>query len=71
MQQLLEEGEAMLETYKHPDPYILMWRPGGTMYHRNPPPVPEVSRLGCLSYLLLRDHERALAAGWCGGLMVA
>eukprot|EP01047_Picozoa_sp_COSAG01_P090240 COSAG01_NODE_22135_length_870_cov_1.175097_2_plen_59_part_00 len=41
----------MLETYKHPDPYILMWRPGGTSYHRNPPPVPEVSRLGCLSYL--------------------
>ena len=23
--QLLEDGEAMLEEYKHPDPYILMY----------------------------------------------
>jgi hypothetical protein len=32
----------MLAKHKHPDPYILSWRPGGTQYHRNPPPVPEV-----------------------------
>ena len=42
LQSLLLEGEAMLAKHKHPDPYILPWRPGGTMYHRNPPPVPEV-----------------------------
>ena len=35
----------MLAKHKHPDPYILSWRPGGTSYHRNPPPVPEVISL--------------------------
>ncbi len=45
-QTMLLEGEAMLNKHKHPDPYILSWRPGGTQYHRNPPPVPEV-RLRC------------------------
>ena len=41
-QRLLEHGEALHAKYKHPDPYILPWRPGGTMYHRNPPPPPEM-----------------------------
>lgn len=45
VQTLLLKGEAMLAKHKHPDPYILSWRPGGTQYHRNPPPVPEVSSL--------------------------
>ena len=37
---MLERGEAQLEVQRHPDPYTVPYRPGGSLYARNPP-VPE------------------------------
>jgi len=37
---VLERGEAQLEAQRHPDPYTVPYRPGGSLYARNPP-VPE------------------------------
>ncbi|EIE22808.1 complex 1 family protein-like protein [Coccomyxa subellipsoidea C-169] len=34
---LLEKGEAKLKEYEHPDPYIVPYHPGGSLYARNPP----------------------------------
>ena len=67
LQSLLLEGEAMLAKHKHPDPYILPWRPGGTMYHRNPPPVPEVRAdssffVGCSTIGTFCRSQLAVAA---------
>ena len=36
-ERLLKEGEAKLKAYEHPDPYIVPYRPGGSMFARNPP----------------------------------
>ncbi|PSC68932.1 NADH dehydrogenase [ubiquinone] 1 beta subcomplex subunit 9 [Micractinium conductrix] len=33
----LEKGEARLREHLHPDPYIVPYRPGGSLYARNPP----------------------------------
>ncbi|CAL8470811.1 g10353 [Coccomyxa elongata] len=34
---LIEKGEAKLKEYQHPDPYIVPYHPGGSLYARNPP----------------------------------
>ena len=34
---LLAAGEAALASRSHPDPYTVPYRPGGTLYARNPP----------------------------------
>lgn len=33
----LNKGEAKLREYAHPDPYIVPYYPGGSLYARNPP----------------------------------
>ncbi|OAY65127.1 NADH dehydrogenase [ubiquinone] 1 beta subcomplex subunit 9 [Ananas comosus] len=35
---LISEGEATYEKWRHPDPYIVPWAPGGSKFTRNPPP---------------------------------
>ncbi|KAI0198689.1 hypothetical protein F4808DRAFT_435448 [Astrocystis sublimbata] len=35
---LLKETEKLLETWKHPDPYIHPTAPGGSKFERNLPP---------------------------------
>ncbi|KAG9444068.1 hypothetical protein H6P81_015408 [Aristolochia fimbriata] len=35
---LIEDGEAAHNKWRHPDPYIVPWAPGGTKFTRNPPP---------------------------------
>ena len=37
IERLLAKGEAKLREYEHPDPYIVPYRPGGSMFARNPP----------------------------------
>ncbi|KAE9448280.1 hypothetical protein C3L33_19836, partial [Rhododendron williamsianum] len=37
---LLEDGEAAHNKWRHPDPYIVPWAPGGSKFTRNPPPPP-------------------------------
>jgi hypothetical protein len=40
VQALVEETERILQTWKHPEPYIPPTAPGGTKYERNlPPPI--------------------------------
>mmetsp|Transcript_1813 Transcript_1813/g.2731 ORF Transcript_1813/g.2731 Transcript_1813/m.2731 type:complete len:154 (-) Transcript_1813:323-784(-) len=34
---LLKEGQAKLYAHTHPDPYCVPYKPGGTMFMRNPP----------------------------------
>jgi len=41
IERLLRNGEARLKEYEHPDPYIVPYRPGGSMFARNPPFAPE------------------------------
>lgn len=37
IERVLQNGEAKFESMKHPDPYIVPYRPGGSLYARNPP----------------------------------
>lgn len=37
IERLLKSGETRLKNYEHPDPYIVPYRPGGSMFARNPP----------------------------------
>ncbi|KAG6512021.1 hypothetical protein ZIOFF_030112 [Zingiber officinale] len=39
---LIEEAEARFEKFRHPDPYIVPWAPGGSKFCRNPPPYPGI-----------------------------
>ncbi|KAL4855791.1 NADH dehydrogenase [ubiquinone] 1 beta subcomplex subunit 9 [Chlorella vulgaris] len=43
IERALERGEARLRENLHPDPYIVPYRPGGSLYARNPPFDPAVS----------------------------
>ncbi|KAL4444703.1 hypothetical protein ABPG77_002520 [Micractinium sp. CCAP 211/92] len=42
IERALERGEERLRERLHPDPYIVPYRPGGSMYARNPPFDPSV-----------------------------
>eukprot|EP00887_Chlorella_sp_A99_P002205 scaffold21.g2205.t1 len=42
IERALEKGEAQLRSLLHPDPYIVPYRPGGSMYARNPPLPKEI-----------------------------
>ncbi|KAI4342108.1 hypothetical protein MLD38_026765 [Melastoma candidum] len=35
---LIADGEASYNKWRHPDPYIVPWAPGGTKFTRNPTP---------------------------------
>ncbi|KFM23895.1 hypothetical protein F751_6863 [Auxenochlorella protothecoides] len=37
IERALARGEERLRSYAHPDPYIVPYRPGGSLYARNPP----------------------------------
>lgn len=39
---LISAAEDELFEYTHPDPYVVAYMPGGTLYMRNPPPPLEV-----------------------------
>ena len=39
---LVAAGEAALASRSHPDPYRVPYRPGGTLYARNPPLSPDL-----------------------------
>jgi NADH dehydrogenase (ubiquinone) 1 beta subcomplex subunit 9 len=39
---LVEMGYQELESYAHPDSYVIPWMPGGSKFMRNPPPPPDV-----------------------------
>ena len=39
---LVKRGEAELASKSHPDLYTVPYRPGGTLYARNPPVSPEL-----------------------------
>ncbi|KAK9839968.1 hypothetical protein WJX74_001246 [Apatococcus lobatus] len=41
-ERLLERGEQQLLKWKHPDPYIVAYAPGGSLFQRNPPFPPEM-----------------------------
>ncbi|KAL3161409.1 hypothetical protein ABBQ32_010299 [Trebouxia sp. C0010 RCD-2024] len=41
VERILARGEAKLREYAHPDPYIVPYYPGGSLYARNPPVQPE------------------------------
>uniref|UniRef100_A0A7N0T9A9 NADH dehydrogenase [ubiquinone] 1 beta subcomplex subunit 9 n=1 Tax=Kalanchoe fedtschenkoi TaxID=63787 RepID=A0A7N0T9A9_KALFE len=35
---MIEQAEATYEKFRHPDPYIVPWAPGGSKFCRNPTP---------------------------------
>ncbi|CAK9326496.1 unnamed protein product [Citrullus colocynthis] len=35
---LIADGEASYNKWRHPDPYIVPWAPGGSKFTRNPTP---------------------------------
>ncbi|KAK9113010.1 hypothetical protein Scep_020529 [Stephania cephalantha] len=35
---LIADGEANHNKFRHPDPYIVPWAPGGSKFNRNPTP---------------------------------
>ncbi|XP_009617688.1 NADH dehydrogenase [ubiquinone] 1 beta subcomplex subunit 9-like [Nicotiana tabacum] len=35
---LIADGEASYNKWRHPDPYIVPWAPGGSKFNRNPVP---------------------------------
>ncbi|CAJ2642665.1 NADH dehydrogenase [ubiquinone] 1 beta subcomplex subunit 9 [Trifolium pratense] len=35
---LIVDAEASYNKWRHPDPYIVPWAPGGSKFTRNPPP---------------------------------
>uniref|UniRef100_A0A2P2JCU3 NADH dehydrogenase [ubiquinone] 1 beta subcomplex subunit 9 n=1 Tax=Rhizophora mucronata TaxID=61149 RepID=A0A2P2JCU3_RHIMU len=35
---LIADGEAQYNKWRHPDPYIVPWAPGGSKFTRNPVP---------------------------------
>lgn len=37
IERLIKAGEGRLADFAHPDPYIVPYRPGGSMFARNPP----------------------------------
>ncbi|KAF5751061.1 LYR family of Fe/S cluster biogenesis protein [Tripterygium wilfordii] len=39
---LIADGEAQHNKWRHPDPYIVPWAPGGSKFTRNPPPPPGI-----------------------------
>ncbi|KAF5745411.1 NADH dehydrogenase [Tripterygium wilfordii] len=39
---LVVDGEAQYNKWRHPDPYIVPWAPGGSKFTRNPPPPPGI-----------------------------
>lgn len=43
IERLLQKGEARLREFAHPDPYIVPYRPGGSLFARNPPMPEEMS----------------------------
>jgi hypothetical protein len=44
VQEIIEQTEELLESYKHPDPYRPPTAPGGSKYERNLP-VPMTDRM--------------------------
>ncbi|KAK4794446.1 hypothetical protein SAY86_012440 [Trapa natans] len=42
---IIYEGEASYNKWRHPDPYIVPWAPGGSKFTRNPTPPEGVSLL--------------------------
>jgi NADH dehydrogenase (ubiquinone) 1 beta subcomplex subunit 9 len=44
IEQFCAQGESWLQDHQHPDPYIMAYRPGGTLYQRNEP-LPAYVRL--------------------------
>ncbi|CAN6463705.1 unnamed protein product [Victoria cruziana] len=39
---MLDEAEARFGRWRHPDPYIVPWAPGGSKFCRNPAPPPGI-----------------------------
>ncbi|KAI5673233.1 hypothetical protein M9H77_13597 [Catharanthus roseus] len=35
---LIADAEATYNKWRHPDPYVVPWAPGGSKFHRNPTP---------------------------------
>ncbi|PWA57037.1 hypothetical protein CTI12_AA413740 [Artemisia annua] len=35
---MIADGEAQYNKWRHPDPYIVPWAPGGSKFTRNPEP---------------------------------
>ncbi|CAI9103711.1 OLC1v1002249C2 [Oldenlandia corymbosa var. corymbosa] len=35
---LIADAETKYNTWRHPDPYVVPWAPGGSKFHRNPTP---------------------------------
>ncbi|CAF1711417.1 unnamed protein product [Brassica oleracea var. botrytis] len=42
---LIAHGEAEYDKWRHPDPYIVPWAPGGSKFCRNPTPPAEIEIL--------------------------
>ncbi|XP_057456500.1 NADH dehydrogenase [ubiquinone] 1 beta subcomplex subunit 9 [Lotus japonicus] len=39
---LIDDAEAHYNKFRHPDPYIVPWAPGGSKFCRNPAPPPGI-----------------------------
>ncbi|PSS26016.1 NADH dehydrogenase [ubiquinone] 1 beta subcomplex subunit like [Actinidia chinensis var. chinensis] len=42
IERLIADGEAAYNKWRHPDPYIVPWAPGGSKFNRNPTPPPGI-----------------------------
>ncbi|KAM7265001.1 hypothetical protein ACFE04_002684 [Oxalis oulophora] len=54
---LTEEGEASFNKWRHPDPYIVPWAPGGSKFCRNPPPTPGMEMIPNFGVEDGEEHE--------------
>lgn len=58
-QDIIEQTEALLEEWKHPEPYRPVSAPGGSKYQRNLP-VPSTDRESFLHDLLRQEAGNKL-----------
>ncbi|EPS70622.1 hypothetical protein M569_04138 [Genlisea aurea] len=42
IERMIASGEASYDKWRHPDPYIVPWAPGGSKFCRNPTPPPGI-----------------------------
>ncbi|XP_028122658.1 NADH dehydrogenase [ubiquinone] 1 beta subcomplex subunit 9 isoform X2 [Camellia sinensis] len=55
---LIADGEASHNKWRHPDPYIVPWAPGGSKFTRNPTPP-----AGELAYILYQSATVCISTG--------
>ncbi|XP_021627298.1 NADH dehydrogenase [ubiquinone] 1 beta subcomplex subunit 9 isoform X2 [Manihot esculenta] len=54
---MIAEGEAQYNKWRHPDPYIVPWAPGGSKFTRNPTPPSGIEMIHVLLQKIMSDSH--------------